>query len=225
LLFTYINTFMKITTLFLSICLLLTVASCKKEQAAADPSACISYADNQTVNQGETITFINCSQNAVSYEWEVVQTGQKSTVDVFTYQANILGPITVKLTAFNKDGKTSVVYKNLTVVDSKLQFIGNYSFSDNCRVTSDVAITATSSGLRISDFFELGDFVTAYNTGSTITIPQQTVDGADGFYTVSGSGTLNQFGNIPISYSYSYTDDNNSANDFSDNCSGTLIAK
>jgi hypothetical protein len=218
---------MKITTLFLSICLLLTVASCKKEQAAADPSACISYADNQTVNQGETITFINCSQNAISYEWEVVQTGQKSTVDVFVFQASTIGPITVKLTAFNKDGKTSVVYKNLTVVDSKLQFIGNYSFSDNCRGTSDVAITSTPNGLRISDFFELGDFVTAYNTGSTLTIPQQTVEALDqsGVYSVSGSGTLNQFGNIPINYSFTYTDYSNSANDFSENCTGTLIAK
>lgn len=200
---------------------------CKKEPAAAEPSACISYADNQTVNQGETITFINCSQNAISYEWEVVQTGQKSTVDIFVFQASTIGPITVKLTAFNKDGKSSVVYKNLTVVDSKLQFIGNYSLSDNCRGTSDVAITATPNGLRISDFFELGDFVTAYNTGKTLTIPQQSVEAQDqtGVYSVSGSGTLNQFGNIPISYSFTYTDYNNAANDFSENCSGVLVVK
>jgi hypothetical protein len=212
-----------ITILFLASIL---VSGCKKEPLDA-PSACISYPDNQTVNQGETITLINCSQKAISYEWEIVQTGQKSTAETFVFQATTTGPITVKLSAFNKDGKKSEVYKNLTVVDSKLQFIGNYSFSDNCRGTSDVAITSTPSGLRISNFFELGDFVTAYNIGTTLTIPSQTVEATDqtGFYTVSGSGTLNQFGNIPISYSYSYTDYNNSANDFSDNCSGALAVK
>lgn len=213
-----------ISILFLAAIL---VSGCKKEPLEKAPSACISYPDNQTVNQGETITLINCSQNAFTFQWEIVQTGQKSTSETFVFQASTLGPITVKLSAFNKDGKSSEVYKNLTVVDSKLQFVGNYSFSDNCRVTSDVAITATTNGLRIANFFELGDFVTAYNSASTLTIPSQTVEASDqsGFYTVSGSGTLNQFGNIPISYSYSFTDYNNSANDFSDNCSGVFAVK
>lgn len=218
------------TTLFSTVIAIMFAtgfASCKKEEPIP-PRACIAYSSPATINLGETVSFTNCSQNASSAKWEVTPTGEVFVGDLFNYTPTVAGAVTIKLTATNAEGKENVAYQNITVVDSKAQFLGNYTMTDNCTDQHTVSIISTPSALKISNFIELGTFINAYNSGLQLVIPAQTFESADqtGVYTISGSGTKSEFAKyITINFSVGFVDYNDPSNDFNETCSGTLVGQ
>lgn len=101
----------------------------------------------------------------------------------------------------------------------RAKFIGSYSVSESCQSGNynfNFNITASSASVTsiiINNFYDIGINVTANISGTTVTIPNQTVTQSGSALNVSGSGQLN--GNIlTLTYTISSGSD-------SDSCTAT----
>ncbi len=92
---------MKNLLLFTGLLLMLTFISCKKEV-----QACIDM-DNTSISVGQSITFTSCSENELSYWWEIkgpdtAPENSKAWSDrVFTNKFTVAGSYTVTLKVYS----------------------------------------------------------------------------------------------------------------------------
>lgn len=216
----------KIIGLFLLGALVMTtITSCKKKgctdatatnynnTAKKDDATCL-YAPTITLNGNALVslnvgaTYNDAGATAANKDGSVVAVTTTSTVNT----AN-KGTYNVTYTATNANG-TTTAQRTVNVIIGQDNWLVSWTLSSNCGATAfplsnAPVITAGSNAitLNIDNMFTLiGGSATATVSGSSINIPQQTVDATIGQITYSGTGTMNDQGNIII---ITYTYDNN----------------
>ncbi len=221
-----LNTMKKILGLFvLGALILSTNTACKKkgctdntatnfnESAKKDDGTCL-YAPTITINGNATVTinvgttYTDAGATAVNKDGTTVTVTTTSNVDATTK-----GTYTVTYTATNANGTTTAT-RTVNVVIGQDNWLVTWNLSSNCGATAfplaSAPVISAGSGatsLTIDNMFNLiGGTANATINGSTITIPQQTVDATVGQITYSGIGTMNDQGNIIV---VTYTYDNN----------------
>jgi hypothetical protein len=181
--------------------------------AKKDDGTCL-YAPIITLNGSASVsvnvgsTYTDAGATAVNKDGTSVTVTTTSNVDATTK-----GTYTVTYTATNANGTTTAT-RTVNVVIGQDNWLVSWSLSSDCGATafplaSAPAITAGSNAtsLNIDNMFNLiGGTATATISGTHITIPQQTVDATVGQITFSGTGTMNDQGNIIV---VTYTYDNN----------------
>lgn len=181
--------------------------------AKKDDGTCL-YAPTITLNGNATVsvnvgaTYTDAGATATNKDGSTVAVTTTSTVNT----AN-KGTYTVTYTATNANG-TTTAQRTVNVVIGQDNWLVSWSLSSNCGATAfplstTPAITAGSNAtsLNIDNMFNLiGGTATATISGSNVNIPQQTVNATVGQITYSGTGTMNDQGNIII---ITYTYDNN----------------
>ena len=181
--------------------------------AKKDDGTCL-YAPIITLNGSASVsvnvgsTYTDAGATAVNKDGTSVTVTTTSNVDATTK-----GTYTVTYTATNANGTTTAT-RTVNVVIGQDNWLVSWSLSSNCGATafplaSAPVVTAGSNvtSLNIDNMFNLiGGTATATISGTHITIPQQTVDATVGQITFSGTGTMNDQGNIIV---VTYTYDNN----------------
>ena len=181
--------------------------------AKKDDGTCL-YAPIITLNGSASVsvnvgsTYTDAGATAVNKDGTSVTVTTTSNVDATTK-----GTYTVTYTATNANGTTTAT-RTVNVVIGQDNWLVSWSLSSDCGATafplaSAPAITAGSNAtsLNIDNMFNLiGGTATATISGTHITIPQQTVNATVGQITFSGTGTMNDQGNIIV---VTYTYDNN----------------
>jgi hypothetical protein len=178
----------------------------KKDDGTCLYTPIITLNGNASVNVGATYT--DAGATAANKDGSAVTVTTTSTVNT----AN-KGTYTVTYTATNANG-TTTAQRTVNVVIGQDNWLVTWSLSSDCGATafplaSAPVITAGSNAtsLNIDNMFNLiGGTSTATISGATVNIPQQTVDATIGQITYSGTGTMNDQGNIIV---ITYTYDNN----------------
>jgi hypothetical protein len=156
-----------------------------------------------TINVGETYT--DAGATATNKDGSAVTVTTTSTVNTL-----VKGTYTVTYTATNLNG-TTTAERTVNVVIGQDNWLVNWTLQSNCGATAfplsnAPVITAgnNATSLNIDNMFTLiGGTATATISGSTVNIPQQTVDATIGQISYSGTGTMNDQGNqIVITYMY-----------------------
>jgi hypothetical protein len=160
------------------------------------------------VNVNVGATYTDAGATAVNNDGSPVTVTTTSTVNT----ANT-GTYTVTYTATNADG-TTTAERTVNVVIGQDNWLVTWSLTTNCGATAfplsnAPVITAgnNATSLNIDNMFTLiGGTATATISGSSVNIPQQTVDATIGQITYSGTGTMNSQGNqFVITYTYDNT--------------------
>lgn len=216
----------KIIGLFvLGALVLSTNTSCKKKgctdntatnynsSAKKDDGTCL-YAPIITMNGAATVTlnvgdtYTDAGATAVNKDGTSVTVTTTNTVDATTK-----GTYTVTYTASNANG-TATATRTVNVVIAQDNWLVSWNLTSDCGATAFplasapvISAGANATSLNIDNMFNLiGGTATATISGTHITIPQQTVDATVGQITFSGTGTMNDQGNIIV---VTYTYDNN----------------
>lgn len=100
----------------------LMAVACKKEDNSPKPVASFNITSNDTLNMDQEFTFTNTSTGATSYTWDFADGTSATTVNAaktYAYDnpllTNEFNTITIRLTARDDAGKTSVATKNIVV--------------------------------------------------------------------------------------------------------------
>jgi PKD repeat protein len=101
---------------------LFAAVACKKEDNSPKPVAGFNITSNDTLNMDQEFSFTNTSTGATSYIWDFADGTGATTVNATkTYEfdnallINEFNTITIKLTARDDAGHTSVATKNVVV--------------------------------------------------------------------------------------------------------------
>lgn len=89
-------------TKYFYILLIVVFVSCNKDEVKIKVTACFNYIPDTTLKVGDTIQFLNCSENATSYEWDFGD-GSSSTEISPQHIFKVPGSFTVKLTTSKYD--------------------------------------------------------------------------------------------------------------------------
>jgi PKD repeat protein len=173
--------------------------------ACAVPVACFTADDSVLANA--SIQFTDCSQNAISYNWNFGDGGTSTDVSPgHIYTAN--GTYTVTLTVTNTAGSNSTTRTVIVFGYTSADYTGSFSGPEVCSTsgtfpTYTVQVTANGTyGIVINNFgnFSPAVNVTANLTGGDFTIPSQT----HGTILISGYGSLtSNKQNLVYTYIYS----------------------
>jgi len=180
-----------------------------------NPTACFTADDSVFVDV--PIQFTNCSQEAISYNWNFGDGGTSTDASPsHTYAAN--GNYIVTLTVTNAEGSNTTTRTVTAFSYTSADYAGSFAGPEVCTVngttptyTAQVVANGTY-GITINNFGNLGINVTATLLGNDFTIPSQT----HASILVNGVGILNN-NKQNLNYSYSYNDGVNS-----ENCVATL---
>jgi hypothetical protein len=213
----------KIIGLFLLGALVMTTnTSCKKKgctdntatnynsAAKKDDGTClytpiITLNGNSSVSVNVGATYNDAGATAVNKDGSAVTVTTTSTVNTL-----IKGTYTVTYTATNANG-TTTAQRTVNVVIGQENWLVTWGLTSNCGATAfplanAPVITAggNATSLNIDNMFNIiGGTATATISGSSVNIPQQTVDATIGQITFSGTGSMNDQGNqIVITYTY-----------------------
>jgi hypothetical protein len=141
-------------------------------------------------------------------------------IDASEVDVNKAGTYTVHLTATDKEGNSADVHRTVHVTYEGTQIDYTYSTTSVCTlsgVTDTMVFSSTVNDLasdiyagQISNF-ENGLFTNPVNftmTGSAVTIPSQTPNGAGSTITVSGTGNISKdaSGHIVLDLDYTIND-------------------
>ena len=180
----------------------------KKDDGTCLYTPIITLNGNSSVSVNVGATYNDAGATAVNKDGSAVAVTTTSTVNT----AN-KGTYTVTYTATNANGTTTAT-RTVNVVIGQDNWLVTWALTSDCGATafplaSAPVITAGSNAtsLNIDNMFNLiGGTATATISGATVNIPQQTVDATIGQITYSGTGTMNDQGNIIV---ITYTYDNN----------------
>ncbi len=183
-------------------------SAAKKDDGTCLYAPIITINGNATVNINVGSSYTDAGATAVNKDGTSVTVTSTSTVDATTK-----GTYTVTYTASNANGTTTAT-RTVNVVIGQDNWLVSWSLSSDCGATafplaSAPVITAGSNAtsLNIDNMFNLiGGTATATISGTHVTIPQQTINATVGQITFSGTGTMNDQGNIiVITYTYDNT--------------------
>lgn len=183
-------------------------SAAKKDDGTCLYAPIITINGNATVNINVGSSYTDAGATAVNKDGTSVTVSSTSTVDATTK-----GTYTVTYTASNANGTTTAT-RTVNVVIGQDNWLVSWSLSSDCGATafplaSAPVITAGSNAtsLNIDNMFNLiGGTATATISGTHVTIPQQTINATVGQITFSGTGTMNDQGNIiVITYTYDNT--------------------
>jgi gliding motility-associated-like protein len=108
------------------------------------------------INQGETVSFTNISQNASVFNWQIGNLSVGSSLS--SYQFNDLGTFKVRLTAGNGFCSTSTI-RNITVIDSCRSTVYEWSYGlDSLDERGVESVTLTSGQHLIGGDGETNEF-------------------------------------------------------------------
>jgi PKD repeat protein len=100
----------------------LLAVACKKEDNSPKPVAGFNITSNDTLNMDQEFSFTNTSTGATSYTWDFADGTTATTVNATKTYAfdnplltNEFNTITIRLTARDDAGHTSVATKNIVV--------------------------------------------------------------------------------------------------------------
>ncbi|HUM53250.1 MAG TPA: PKD domain-containing protein [Chitinophagales bacterium] len=106
----------------IAVAMTLLAIACKKEDNSPKPVANFNITSNDTLNMDQEFSFTNTSTGATSYTWDFADGTSATTVNATkTYEfdnallINEFNTISVKLTARDDAGHTSVSTKNIVV--------------------------------------------------------------------------------------------------------------
>ena len=77
--------------------IILIFIGCKKDEPKVNSNACFDYTPNNKVKVGDTLTFVNCSENAIKYIWDFGD-GDTSTLKLPQHSYNSAGNYKIILT-------------------------------------------------------------------------------------------------------------------------------
>jgi hypothetical protein len=183
-------------------------SAAKKDDGTCLYAPIITMNGNPTANVNVGATYTDAGATAANKDGSAVTVTTTSTVNT----AN-KGTYTVTYTATNANG-TTTAQRTVNVIIGQDNWLVTWSLSSDCGATAfplaaAPAITAggNTTSLNIDNMFNLiGGTATATISGSSVNIPQQTVDATIGQITFSGTGTMNDQGNIVvITYTYENT--------------------
>lgn len=112
-------------TLIVAVALFAAMA-CKKEDTTPNPVANFTITSNDSLFSNETFAFTNTSENATTYRWDfgdgTFVTTTNATKNYTTFNpiltaVNGYNTVVIKLTAKNAKGDSSVVTKNIVVIN------------------------------------------------------------------------------------------------------------
>jgi PKD repeat protein len=150
-----------IVYLFAASITMLSISSCKKDNAGSGLKAVFSY-----VADGYKVNFTNFSTNATEYSWEFGDgSGQTSTAKTPQHIFTSKGDFLVSLTAKN-GSETSVFKDTVTIIGPNIKIDGDYSDWQYVPVTYENAATYVSS-VRIVKAFASADKIYFYFQGGT----------------------------------------------------------
>lgn len=218
---------MKTTKLAIAAVLMVAVAttSCKKgcmdsdavnyeEKAKKDDGSC-AYSPEITLNGDATVNV--AVGGTYTEEGATAQNadGSSVTVDVdnSAVNTNAVGSYEVTYTATNENG-TAVATRTVVVEINQSSFLTDWDCVSDCGATqfpvdgARTMIAGSSSGQFIIDaaFTLVGGQITCSFSGTTITVPQQTIAITGGDVTLSGTGTINNSGTeFTIDFDYDNT--------------------
>jgi hypothetical protein len=202
------------------------LASCKKK-GCTDPQA-VNYnseaqKDDESCNYIPTIAITGAAAMDVTLGTTYNDPGATATnvdgssvtvtADLSQVDTGAVGSFTVTYTATNEHG-TATATRTVNVVISQDNWLGSPSVTDDCNVAlfpvnGSPVITAgtTTSDLIFDPMFTVaGGTMNATISGSTITIPQQTINITVGDIIFSGTGTMNVNGTqFTVVYNYDNT--------------------
>ena len=202
------------------------LASCKKK-GCTDPQA-VNYnseaqKDDESCNYIPTIAITGAATMDVTLGTTYNDPGATATnvdgssvtvtADLSQVDTGAVGSFTVTYTATNEHG-TATATRTVNVVISQDNWLGSPSVTDDCNVAlfpvnGSPVITAgtTTSDLIFDPMFTVaGGTMNATISGSTITIPQQTINITVGDIIFSGTGTMNVNGTqFTVVYNYDNT--------------------
>lgn len=218
---------MKTSKLAVSALLLVavTISSCKKgcmdseaenysSEVKKDDGSCV-YAPTITLNGqstmtlsvGDTYTELGATaQNEDGSSAEVV-------VDNSEVNTNEVGTYSVTYTAENEHG-TAVAIRTVKVEINQSTYLADWDCASDCSTTqfpvdgTRTIIAGTSSNEFIIDgaFTLVGGQIICQTSGTSITVPNQTVSVTGGDVTLSGSGSINSTGDeFTIDFTYDNT--------------------
>lgn len=218
---------MKTTKLAIATLLLISVAtsSCKKgcmdsaaenftAEAKKDDGSCV-YAPTITLNGQATMTLSvgdTYTELGATAQNEDGSTAEV-TIDNSAVNTSQAGTYTVTYTASNENG-TAVAMRTVKVEINQSTYIADWACVSDCSSTqfpvdgTRTLIAGTSSSEFIIDgaFTLLGGQITCQISGTSITVPNQTITVTGGDITVSGSGSINSAGTeFTINFTYDNT--------------------
>lgn len=212
--------------IFLAALASIALVSCKKK-GCTDPQA-VNYSseaekDDETCNFKPTIaitgaTTINVTlgttyNDAGATAMNKDGTAVNVTTDLSQVNTATTGSFIVAYTATNTHG-TSTATRTVNVVIGQDNWLGSPTVTNNCNValfpvngSPNITAGAGPNDIVINPMFTVaGGTVSATVNGSTITIPQQTVNITVGDVILSGSGTMNVNGTqFTVNYTYDNT--------------------
>ena len=212
--------------LFLTAIISIGMVSCKKKgctdptaanynmEAEKDDESCVyiptiivTGSSTMTINIGDTYT--DGGATATNKDGSAVNVAS----DISQVNTSIVGTFIITYTATNEHG-TATATRTVNVVIGQSNWLGSPSVSDDCNIalfpvsgSPTITAGATTSDINIDPMFTVaGGTVTATIDGSTITVPQQTIDITVGDIILSGTGTMNVNGTqFTIDYTYDNT--------------------
>ncbi|MCB9187727.1 MAG: DUF5011 domain-containing protein [Flavobacteriales bacterium] len=218
---------MKTTKLAIATLLIISVAtsSCKKgcmdtdaenysSEVKKDDGSCV-YAPTITLNGAATITLSVGDTYTDLGATAQNEDGSSATVTVDESDVNTasVGTYTVTYTASNEHG-TAVATRKVVVEINQSTFIADWDCVSDCSTTqfpvdgTRTLIAGTTSSEFIIDgaFTLVGGQISCQISGTTITVPSQTVAVTGGDVTLSGSGTINNTGTeFTVDFTYDNT--------------------
>ena len=218
---------MKTTKLAIATLLMISVAtsSCKKgcmddtaenysSEAKKDDGSCV-YAPTITLNGAATVTI--SVGDTYSDLGATAQNADGSTATVTVDESDVnsaaAGTYTVTYTASNEHG-TAVAMRTVIVEINQSTFIADWDCVSDCSATqfpvdgTRSLIAGTNSNEFIIDgaFTLVGGQITCQISGTTITVPSQTVAVTGGDVTLSGTGSINAAGTeFTVDFTYDNT--------------------
>lgn len=186
-----------------------------------DPEAC--FSSTVAVN---TVTFSNCSLEAVSYDWEFGDgTTSIAQNPIHTYAA--YGTFQVTLRVTSKRGRTATITQAVTLAappPGNTNFTGNYSLNETCTSGPDaytISLTPVSNStvnVTVGNLYRANPVVAVVSaSGTSFTIARQPI--FTGYDVECTNGTANASGTtLNLTYTIYPTGTNNVA----DACTATL---
>jgi hypothetical protein len=203
----------------------LSLGACKKKgcmdtsavnynaEAKKDNETCL-YKPIITLNGASTVTVTLGSTYEDAGATAKNKDGSAVTVTANTSAVNTnqTGSYAVTYSATNDNGTTTAT-RTVNVVVGQENWLVSWNAISDCSgtqfpINGTPTITANgTTGLNIENFFSLvGGTVTATINGSTITIPEQTINVTVGDVILSGTGTMNATGTqFQVTYTYENT--------------------